>query len=115
MNAAPYNVLALLATAALLSACSTDAPPTYQADIRPLIERHCVSCHQEDGISPFALQNWEEVEPLRGYIVDAVEKGSMPPWGMNDDCRDVQYSLQLSDEEKVLFTSWRDAEYPQVE
>ena len=42
---------ASFAAAVLLSGCGKEAPKalTYQADIKPILDQHCVECHKEGG------------------------------------------------------------------
>lgn len=35
--------------------------PTYHADIVPLIQRECLTCHVEGGIGPFRLDSYDTV------------------------------------------------------
>ena len=37
-----------------LTACNSNET-TYHADIAPLMQKHCVSCHQAGEVAPFAL------------------------------------------------------------
>ncbi len=57
----------------------TDAVVTWHADVRPLIDEHCASCHAPGLVAPFTFEDWEEVSILAPAIVSAVETGSMPP------------------------------------
>ena len=81
---------------------------TYHADLRPLIERACTSCHQSGGIGPFALTDWEQVESFAPLLVSAIEGRSMPPWLPDDSCRAMRDSLALSQDEISLASAWRD-------
>jgi hypothetical protein len=57
-----------------LAACGAGAPlgPTYQADVKPLVEQRCQSCHVEGGIAPFALTTYDDVYDQRMAIKAAV-------------------------------------------
>ncbi|MCO4748226.1 MAG: hypothetical protein KC912_25755 [Proteobacteria bacterium] len=96
-------------------ACGTTAtdPVTYHADIRPLVEARCASCHTSgDAVAPFALSSFAELEAVGGIAVAAVEARVMPPWLNDDDsCRESIGSQWLSDEEVALFSDWRDGGY----
>ncbi|MDD9964828.1 MAG: hypothetical protein OXR73_01280 [Myxococcales bacterium] len=87
--------------------------PTYHRDVRPLIETNCVSCHKQGGIGPFALEDWDEVESVKGLVVAAVESRSMPPWLASDDCREIEDAGTLSDDQREVFVAWREAEFPE--
>ena len=53
--------------AALAASCAPAAAPTYHADVRPIVEQRCQSCHQPGGIGPIDLRYdeaaWEEGAP----------------------------------------------------
>ena len=94
----------------LLAACSTDTA-TFHEDIRPVIDQSCVSCHREGGIGPMDLSDETVVETWKEAIVASVAAGSMPPWGMDPDCRDVKGSQVLSDDTIAAFTRWADGDF----
>jgi hypothetical protein len=79
---------------------------TYHRDVRPLIERHCVSCHSAGNIGPFELTSYEDVYAFRDVSLATIEFGTMPPWGMTPDCGDFVGDPSLSDEDKALFATW---------
>ncbi len=83
-----------------------EAEVTYHGDIRALVERHCVSCHQPGAIAPFPLTNYEQVHTMREAIALSVEHGTMPPWMPDDDCREYQGSRSLAPEEIELVGAW---------
>ncbi len=58
----------------------TPAPAvTWFQDIAPIVIPNCAGCHQDGGIAPFALTNYEEASQLAPLVVDAVESRRMPP------------------------------------
>ena len=36
------------------------APPTYYADVQPILEGRCVQCHSEDQIGGFSLGSYPD-------------------------------------------------------
>jgi hypothetical protein len=70
---APGCALALLPDGSL-------ATTTYEADIAPLIARHCLECHRSGGPAPFALESFEQVAGKAAMIRQVVAEGLMPPW-----------------------------------
>jgi hypothetical protein len=63
----------------ILMACGS-ASPTYEKDVRPLMESRCTSCHVEGGIAPFALTSYEQVAAVKDAIALAVKNRTMPPY-----------------------------------
>lgn len=107
----------------LLVACSGDGsadPDTtevsdisYHRNVRPLVDRHCAGCHSEGNIGPFRLDTPEEALTAAEAMVVSVEARTMPPWGMDPDCRPSVGDLRLSDAVVDVFTAWRDAGFPE--
>jgi hypothetical protein len=65
------------------AAACTSTPPTYGADVRPVLEQRCFTCHANDG--PAAEEHdFTRVETLRvqrHQLVDVVTARAMPPKG----------------------------------
>jgi hypothetical protein len=101
---------------ALLAGCDGDDPGatasvTYHRDVRPLVERSCTSCHYAGGPTPydFTAASQATTKPAwASAAVAAVTAGTMPPWMASDDCRDLRYERTLSDEERAVFSTWKD-------
>ena len=53
---------------------------TYHRDVARILQQNCVSCHREDGIAPFALDDIDEVKDRAKVIRRVVNEGTMPPW-----------------------------------
>lgn len=95
---------------------STGSQPaglTFHRDVRPLIERHCTTCHTPGNIAPFALQTYDEVNELREAIVASVSAGTMPPWGMDAECGDFIGDPTLSEAQRSTISQWVDAGAPE--
>lgn len=88
-------------------------PATYYADVLPLLQRECVSCHVEGGIGPFPLDTYERVRDEAENVTAAVEAGLMPPWLPDDACREYAHGRGLSDEERRVFARWLAAGTPE--
>lgn len=105
---------ALLLVSLLTAACGpaavqpTPADPvvTYEADIRPLMEERCQSCHAAGGIAPFSLGTYDEVKLMQGAARVAIEERRMPPYLAAKGCADYDGDISLSDEQIALFGKW---------
>ena len=53
---------------------------TYHNRISRIIQTHCLECHRDGGVAPFALSNYEEVTGQSGSIRRVIEEDIMPPW-----------------------------------
>ncbi|MBO6939682.1 MAG: hypothetical protein JJ863_32225 [Deltaproteobacteria bacterium] len=79
---------------------------TYHADIVPLIQRECLTCHVEGGIGPFRLDSYDAVVDQSASVISAVNSGYMPPWQPNRDCGEFVGERGLSAEERATFVAW---------
>lgn len=59
---------------------ATQTAITYHNRISRIVQSHCLACHREGGVAPFALSTYDEVAGQSGSIRRVVEKGIMPPW-----------------------------------
>lgn len=94
------------------SASAATSPPTWHADVAPIITTSCQSCHTEGGIGGFSLTTMEEVTAWSQAVYVAVESGSMPPWLASDDCRTYEQDFSLSEAEVQTVLDWIDADMP---
>jgi mono/diheme cytochrome c family protein len=92
---------------------STGDPPTYYADIAPMVSDNCSACHTADGIGPFDLSSYEKLKPLAPLARQEIEAGRMPPWMPDPSCREYRDERYLSEEEIATFAAWVDAGTPE--
>ena len=104
---------------ALLAACATgdDSPTThkphpdsdvlsYEADVKPIIEANCLSCHVADGIAPMKLDTYDDVKAWAPQIKRQVAARTMPPWSAGPDCNEYLGDRSLSDGEIDTIVHW---------
>ena len=51
----------------------------FHADVMPLIDANCITCHASDGVS-FSFEDPDETYNFRAAIALAVRDDRMPPW-----------------------------------
>ncbi|MDG1481092.1 MAG: hypothetical protein P8R54_15985 [Myxococcota bacterium] len=95
------------------SAMPDPSPPTWHADVAPIITTSCGSCHTEGGIGGMALTTLAEVTAWSQAIYAAVESGSMPPWLASDGCNTYEQDFSLSEAEVQAVLDWIDADMPE--
>ena len=109
---------------ALLGACGTDIEPiapdatatakvTWYQDVAPVVSKHCMSCHQDGGIAPFALTDYDSARMNAQRMLDQIDQGAMPPFGAREesDCTPRFGWVddpRLSATEKQLLHDWLD-------
>jgi Copper type II ascorbate-dependent monooxygenase, C-terminal domain len=87
--------------------------PTYQRDVKPILEAHCSSCHSEGGIGPFRLDDakavLEHAEAIRHSVIDK----RMPPWLAGGESPKFVGERKLSDDEIAIIANWSWAGAPE--
>jgi hypothetical protein len=76
-------VSATEAPGCVLDAPGAALPPTavtYHARISRIVERHCVECHREGGVGPFALDSHDDLVAHAAMVREVIDRGTMPPW-----------------------------------
>ncbi len=53
---------------------------TYHNRVSRIVQDHCLACHRDGGVGPFALSTYDEVSGQSGSLRRVIEKGIMPPW-----------------------------------
>ncbi|HEX7625572.1 MAG TPA: hypothetical protein VF379_00840 [Gaiellaceae bacterium] len=85
-NALVLAVLGALAGAVLLvHGGSAASGPTYNADVAPILDSKCTTCHRLGGIAPFSLTTAADAKAHAAGIVRMTKAGLMPPWMPGDD------------------------------
>ena len=64
----------------LFAAALTAAdPPTFNRDVKPIMERNCVGCHRPGQIAPMSFTSYETTRPWATQIKQVVVTKKMPP------------------------------------
>jgi Copper type II ascorbate-dependent monooxygenase, C-terminal domain len=89
--------------------------PTYKRDVKPILERHCTSCHTDGGIGPFRLDDaktvLEHADAMRYSVIDK----RMPPWLAGGESPKFVGERKLSDDEIAIIANWSWAGAPEGE
>jgi hypothetical protein len=59
--------------------------PTWYQDVAPILARHCMTCHQEGDIAPFALTDYEAAREMSARMLHEIDRGAMPPFDARED------------------------------
>ncbi len=54
---------------------------SYEQDIVPILEKHCIACHNKNGSAPWTMTNYEKIKGWAPMISEVVKTKRMPPWG----------------------------------
>ena len=104
-----------------LAACGSDEesdtpdPPvaraTWYQDVAPIVAKRCMTCHQDGGIAPFTLTSYEDAVANAQHMMNAVDKGIMPPFDAREDADCTPRfgwvdDPRLTEQEKTTLRVW---------
>ena len=81
---------------------------TFYEDVAPILNQHCVSCHQPGSIAPFSLVDYESAEPYAHAMAHAVLERHMPPMPVDNSglCNTYSNARWLRDAEIRTIADW---------
>lgn len=85
---------------------------SYSKTIAPILKKNCVTCHQEGGIGPWAMTNYEEIEGFAPMIREVVRTKRMPPWSADPHIGEFSPARGMSIDEQQLLIRWIEAGAP---
>lgn len=88
------------------------AQPTWSGQVANLMYANCTSCHRTGGIAPFPLETYQEVSAMAGWLQQAMESKSMPPWPPDENYKKFVHERVLEQSEITTFADWVSAGMP---
>src|SRR5712664_4630049 len=79
---------------------------TYNKDVAPLLQKHCVACHRPNDIAPMSLMTYDEVLPFARIMRESVVQRKMPPWHADPAFGEFSNDGRLSDAEIAIIDAW---------
>ncbi len=79
---------------------------TYYEEIRPLLQKHCASCHSGVGPAPVNLMRYAEAVSWSNSIARQVLHRRMPPWLPEDGIGAFAHARTLDDRETDMLVDW---------
>lgn len=79
---------------------------TYCNQISRIVQQHCIECHRDGQIAPFAMETYDDVAAWSETILEVIDDGRMPPWHANPNHGDFLNDARMPDEDKRLFKQW---------
>jgi hypothetical protein len=95
------------------TAAQSAAPPTFNADVAPILYEKCATCHRPGAGGPMSLTSYTEVRPWARSIKARISKREMPPWSADPRFGHFSNDISLSDEQIATITKWVDGGMPQ--
>jgi mono/diheme cytochrome c family protein len=88
---------------------------SYVKDVAPILEEKCVACHQEGGIAPFAMANYDTVKGFAPMIRESIRTDRMPPWDADPHVGKFKDDKSLSAQQIKTLVNWIEAGAPRGE
>jgi mono/diheme cytochrome c family protein len=98
-----------IAAATEQPSANTDA--SY-AQVAPILQARCASCHNPQGGAPFSLLTFEDAKQWSGQILEVTQSRYMPPWLPAPGKGDFVGERRLTDAELATIRAWVGAGTP---
>ena len=79
---------------------------TYAADIAPIVQNKCQSCHRPGQVGPFPLLTYDDARKHAAMISEVVDDRRMPPWHADPRYGHFQNDRSLSPGERAALLAW---------
>ena len=79
---------------------------TWVDDVAPVVYSKCTSCHNDNGVAPFSLMDYQAVSDFSSAIAGVVANGYMPPWTADNNYQSYAHSRELSEDQKQTILAW---------
>jgi peroxiredoxin/mono/diheme cytochrome c family protein len=82
---------------------------SYANDVAPILEQRCVTCHQEGGIAPFAMNSHQMIQGWSPMIRETLITKRMPPGQIDQEYANVFHDVNyITTEETQKVVHWID-------
>jgi hypothetical protein len=79
---------------------------SYSADIAPLLQDKCVSCHSPGNIAPWAMTNYDSVRSYAPLTKQKVLAGEMPPWHADPFYSSFTNDSSFTPQQVAMLVQW---------
>ena len=102
----------LLASGVSALAAGADTP-TFNADIVPILQKHCQVCHRPGEIGPMPLETFDQTRRFAAVIRQDVADRKMPPWFADPRFGHFANNPSLTTAEISTIEAWADHGTPE--
>jgi Copper type II ascorbate-dependent monooxygenase, C-terminal domain len=94
---------------------TSEGGPTFHGDVAPIFNQKCTGCHQEGGIGPFLLTDYEPARQRASQIASYTSERIMPPFLIETggECGSFDESVALTEAEIATIGDWAEAGAPE--
>ncbi len=79
---------------------------TYAADVAPIVQNRCQSCHRPGQVGPFALLTYDDARRHSAMIAEVVDDRRMPPWHADPRYGHFRNDRHLSARARATLLAW---------
>lgn len=79
---------------------------TFYKDVLPVLQKHCIECHRQGEIGPFAMNQYDEVVGWADTMLETIEDGRMPPWHADPAHGSFLNERHMPQEDVDIFRNW---------
>lgn len=79
---------------------------TFSNQVIRVLQNHCIECHREGEIAPFAMTEFDEVVGWAEMMVETIDQGRMPPWGADPKIGHFANERLMPDQDKQILKDW---------
>jgi peroxiredoxin/cytochrome c553 len=94
------------------AAAAKSGAATFHKDVAPILNNHCVVCHRQGEVGPFALTTYTQARRWAEDIKEYTRNRQMPPW-MPTGGMAMRGERKLTDKEIATLAAWADAGTPE--
>ena len=79
---------------------------TYTKQVSRVLAKHCIECHREGDIGPFALEDYDEVIGWADTMMEVIDNGRMPPWHADPKFGHYSNAREMPEADKQVLRDW---------
>ncbi len=77
-----------------------------------ILQDHCIECHRQGEIGPFALEEYDEVVGWADMALEVIEQERMPPWHANPQHGSFANARHMPEADKQTLRDWVESGTP---
>jgi peroxiredoxin len=79
---------------------------TFTEHVSRVLQMHCIECHRDGEIAPFAMEQYDEVVGWASTMLETIEDGRMPPWSADPVSGKFANARHMPEADKQIFRDW---------
>lgn len=79
---------------------------TFAGQVAPVLNKHCVECHRDGEIAPFALTDYDEVVGWGEMMLEVVDQKRMPPWHADPRYGKFIGARHMNEADRQVLVDW---------